>query len=183
MPTTALVVFAEGFEDVEAVTVVDVLRRASVEVTAAGLAPGTVRGARGTVVQPDAPLSAVAEGLFDALVLPGGAKGAEHLAASPLVKTLILKHHAAGKIVAAICAAPAAVLAPTGVLEGRRATGFPGTEGGFSPGTVFQAQRVVEDGNLLTSRAMGTALEFSLVLAEKLAGKAAADKIREAVLA
>ena len=96
---------------------------------------------------------------------------------------MILKHHGAGKIVAAICAAPAAVLAPTGVLEGRRATGFPGTEGGFSKGTTFLRDRVVEDGHLVTSRAMGTALEFSLVLAEKLAGKAAADKIREAVLA
>lgn len=180
MATTALVIFAEGFEDVEAVTAVDVLRRAGIEVTAAGLTPGLLRGARGTAVQPDAALPAAAGTLYDALVLPGGGKGAENLAASPLVKDLVLKHHAAGKVVAAICAAPGVVLAPTGILAGRKATGFPDTEGRFPAGT-FRPEAVVADGNLLTGRAMGASLEFALALVEKLAGKGAADKVRAGV--
>jgi 4-methyl-5(b-hydroxyethyl)-thiazole monophosphate biosynthesis len=182
MAKKALVILAEGFEDAEAVIAVDVLRRAGVEVTVAGLAEGLVRGARGTLVQPDASLAEAAGRDHDALVLPGGAKGAENLGASAAVLDLVRAYWKGGKTVAAVCAAPAAVLAPAGVLEGRRVTGFPGTEGKFPPGAVAQAEPVVVDGNLITGRAMGSALAWSLAVAEKLAGRATADGIRRAVL-
>jgi protein deglycase len=181
VPKSALVVLAEGFEDVEAVTAVDVLRRAGVEVTVAGLAPGLVRGARRTAVQPDALLEEVKDRPFDALVLPGGAKGAENLAASATVAALVKTYHRSGKLVAAICAAPGVVLAPAGILEGKKATGFPGTEARFPPSAKPSTDAVVVDGALITGRAMGASLPFSLAVAEALAGRVAADEVRKAV--
>ena len=182
MPKNVLLILAEGFEDVEAVTAVDVLRRAGVSVTTAGLSEGLVTGSRGTRVSPDETLEKAKGGEYDALVLPGGGKGADNLAASPVVRDLILKFHKAGKVVAAICAAPAVVLAPVGILEGKKVTGFPGTEGGFPSSSVVSTDPVVVDGNLITSRALGTALAFSLALAEKLVGRETSEKVRRSVL-
>ena len=85
-------------------------------------------------------------------------------------------------MVAAICAAPAVVLAPVGILEGKKVTGFPGTEGGFPSSSVVSTDPVVVDGNLITSRALGTALAFSLALAEKLVGRETSEKVRRSVL-
>jgi 4-methyl-5(b-hydroxyethyl)-thiazole monophosphate biosynthesis len=141
-----------------------------------------VTGARGTRVTPETTLEAVRGGTFNALVLPGGTKGAENLAASPLVREMVLKFHKAGKIVAAICAAPAIVLAPLGVLDGRSATCFPGMENRFPKSVAFKTDPVVVDGNWITSRALGTALAFSLALAEKLTDRATAERVRRAVL-
>jgi 4-methyl-5(b-hydroxyethyl)-thiazole monophosphate biosynthesis len=104
------------------------------------------------------------------------------LAASPLVRELVLKFHKAGKIIAAICAAPATVLAPWGVLDGRSATCFPGMENRFPKSVVFKTDPVVVDGALITSRALGTALAFSLALVEKLTDRTTADRVRRAVL-
>jgi 4-methyl-5(b-hydroxyethyl)-thiazole monophosphate biosynthesis len=183
MPKTALLLLAEGFEDVEAVTAVDVLRRAAVEVTVAALKPGLTRGARGTAVQADALLDDVKDGVFDAVVLPGGNKGAENLAVSPVVKSVLQRFQKEGKIVAAICAAPGVVLAPAGLLDGRAATGYPGTESRFPASAAPKTDAVVSDGNLLTGRAMGSSLAFALALVEKLLDKEAAEKVRQAVLA
>ena len=178
----ALHILADGFEDVEAVTALDILRRAAVEVTVAGLDGNMVTGARGTRVTPDTTLETVRGGVFDALVLPGGTRGAENLAASPLVREWVLAFHKAGKIIAAICAAPAIVLAPLGVLDGRSATCFPGMEDRFQTTTLFKTDPVVVDGALITSRALGTALAFSLALAEKLTDRSTAERVRRAVL-
>jgi 4-methyl-5(b-hydroxyethyl)-thiazole monophosphate biosynthesis len=177
----ALIVLADGFEDVEAVTVVDILRRAEVSVTVAGVTSGVVTGARGVRVTPDVVL---ADGpLFDVIVLPGGARGAEALAASSLVNKRIRDHHAAGRWVAAICAAPAVVLAPLGILDGRRATCFPGMEASFPSSVSARTEPVVVDGNIITSRALGTSLSFALEIVARLVGAPTADKIRAAVLA
>ena len=178
----ALLILAEGFEDVEAVTASDILRRAGVAVTTAGLSEGPVTGGRGTRVLPDEPLAKAKGGEYDALVLPGGGKGADRLAASTVVRDLILSYHKAGKVVAAICAAPAVVLAPTGILEGKKVSGFPGTESGFPSSAVVSTDSVVVDGNLITSRALGTALAFSLALAEKLVGRETSENVRRSVL-
>lgn len=181
--TSAAIVLAEGFEDVEAVTVIDVLRRADFSVDVAGFSPDPVSGARGVRVIPDRDVNDLKKKIFDVLVLPGGTKGAERLAASPVVREMILAHHRAGKFIAAICAAPAVVLAPLGILDGKRAACFPGFESKFPASVRFEAERVVVDGNLITSRAMGTAMEFSLAIVAALRGRDAAEKIRSAVLA
>jgi 4-methyl-5(b-hydroxyethyl)-thiazole monophosphate biosynthesis len=167
-----LVLLAHGFEEIEAVSVIDVLRRADVEVTVAAVESDPARGAHGICVATEAPLAAVADQLFDALVLPGGMPGARTLAEHPVVQALIRRHHAAGRLVAAICAAPMA-LARAGVLAGRQATCYPGCEPDLQ-GARLVAARVVEDGNLLTSRGPATALDFGLALVRRLCGASAA---------
>lgn len=183
MVKDVLVILADGFEDVEAVTPIDILRRAGLNVVAAGVDNKIVKGARGVVVQADVLLSDVRTRSFEALVLPGGGPGAARLAASREVAGWVRKMDGEKKWIAAICASPAVVLAPLGILNGRKATCFPGLEKQFDSSTVFEAKNVVVDGHVVTSRALGTALEFSLVLVEKLVNPAMAQSIRQAVLA
>src|ERR1017187_1470343 len=120
-----LIPLAPGCEELEAVTVIDILRRADIEVITAGLAPGTVRASRGTVLLPDALLEDALHHDYDMIVLPGGMPGSEHLTNDARVIALIRKMAASGKYVAAICAAPMALHA-AGVLSGKRVTSFPG---------------------------------------------------------
>ena len=181
MPKTAVVILAEGFEEVEAIAPVDVLRRAGVRVTIAGATERQVKSSRQIGVQTDILLRELKE-MPDAVILPGGIPGATNLAKSQEVGEFVKKMNAAGKIVAAICAAPAAVLAPLGILNGKKATCYPGCEEDFKPGTVPSKDRVVEDGNLITSQGPGTALEFALVIAARLAGRAMAENVRGKML-
>ena len=115
----------------------------------------------------------------DAVVFPGGMPGAEHLASSTKVKDLITKMNNEGRIIAAICASPALVLAPSGVLNGKSATCYPGMEKSFFTNVQFSDDKVVQDGNIITSRGPGTAFEFGLKIAENLAGKAKSDMLSE----
>jgi len=182
----AVVLLAEGFEEVEALTPVDYLRRAGVEVRTLGVAGSTVRGGHGIAVQADIELSKLEVSKLteeaDCVVVPGGGKGAENLAASPAAVELIKRQFASGKLVAAICAAPAVVLhGACGILKGRRFTGFPGTEKNVV-GATFSEDRVVEDGNLITSRSAGCAGEFSRAIVKALVGEKAADELAERVL-
>jgi 4-methyl-5(b-hydroxyethyl)-thiazole monophosphate biosynthesis len=177
----ALVVLADGFEEIEAVTVIDVLRRAGVHVTAAGLDQARVKGSRGVIVEADLTLDAIA-GDFDALVLPGGGTGASNLAASKKVNDIIREFDRSKKLVAAICAAPSVVLGPSGILKGKNVTGYPGMLDGFDKDTKYREDDVVCDGNIITSRGPATALLFALAIAEKLVGKDIADKVRKATL-
>jgi 4-methyl-5(b-hydroxyethyl)-thiazole monophosphate biosynthesis len=182
MAKTVLVVLADGFEEIEAVTPIDVLRRAGLEVTVAGVGKKRVEGAHGVRFEADVELERFS-GTPDAIVLPGGMPGAKNLAASRELAALLGRLNAAGKVIGAICAAPGVVLAPQGLLEGRKATCYPGYEKGFGPKTTFTASRVVWDGNVVTSRGPGSALEFALELAAKLAGEAVAAKLSEGMLA
>jgi 4-methyl-5(b-hydroxyethyl)-thiazole monophosphate biosynthesis len=181
MPKTALLILAEGFEEVEAIGPVDFLRRAGVRVTIAGLTDLTVKSARHIGVAADILLKDLKE-MPDAVILPGGFSGATNLAKSREVAELVKKMNAAGKVVAAICAAPAAVLAPLGILDGKKATCYPGCESDFSKATVHSMGRVVEDGNIITSQGPGTALEFAFVIAVRLAGKEMAETVRSKML-
>jgi 4-methyl-5(b-hydroxyethyl)-thiazole monophosphate biosynthesis len=166
-----LVPMAEGCEELEAVTIVDLLRRAGVEVVTAGLAAGPVRASRGVVLVPDTTLDAVAGEDFDMVVLPGGLPGADHLDQDPRIRHILQRTAQAGGYTAAICAAPK-VLASAGVLDGRRATGYPGVLEQLSlPSTELLAQPVVTDGRVITSRGPGTAMDFALELIERLLGK------------
>jgi 4-methyl-5(b-hydroxyethyl)-thiazole monophosphate biosynthesis len=164
MPSV-LAILAEGFEEVEAVTPIDLLRRAGADVTAASLADGIhVTGKNGVTMHADTTLAAVGNKLFDCLFLPGG-PGVKNLRADPRVRSVVLAHHAAGKWVTAICAAPT-VLNDAGLLAGRSYTAH------FSVANELPAiradERVVVDGTLMTSRGAGTALDFGLSLVEKL---------------
>ena len=178
-----LVPLAEGFEEIEAVTIVDVLRRAGAEVVVAGLVPGACRGSRGVVVEPDAALDAVKDSRFDAIAIPGGAKGAEALRNDERVLELVRRQHARGQLVAAICAGPT-VLEKAGVLRGRAATSHPSVQAELTQKGVAirAAERVCEDGNVLTSQAPGTALEFAYAIVARLAGKAKVAELDAGIL-
>lgn len=181
MAKTALVILAEGFEEVEAIAPVDFLRRAGVRVLLAGLTERQVKGSRKIGVEADILLRDL-EGMPDAVILPGGIPGATHLAQSGEVAALVKKMNAEGKIVAAICAAPAVVLAPLGILDGKKATCYPGCESDFSNTTTHSQERVVVDGNIITSQGPGTALEFSFAIALKLVGREMAETVRGKML-
>jgi len=174
-----LVLLAEGFEEIEAVTVVDLLRRAGVEVHTASLDGPGVTGSHGVTVLADKALDAVAADDYEMIVLPGGMPGAMHLKNDPRVISLLRRYAAEGRFTAAICAAPS-VLAHAGLLEERAATSFPGFLSAESaPGIRLRDDAVVVDGKVVTSRGAGTAMEFGLALIGLLAGAEARRQVEE----
>ncbi len=176
----ACVILADGFEETEAVTTIDVLRRGEVKVEVLGVEAKKVTGNHGIVVEADALLSDRKGERYDLVVLPGGMPGAARLRDHWGVQKLVQAHAAAGALVGAICAAPIA-LARAGVLEGKRATCFPGFEDQLG-GARFEATTVVRDGNVITSRAIGTAVPFALALVEALRDEGVATKLAERML-
>jgi len=177
-----LVPLADGCEELEAVTVIDLLRRAGVEVTVAGLKPGIVRASRGVQLMPDVTLDLALQDRYDMLVLPGGMPGADHLKADPRILDLLRNMAAAGKFTAAICAAPT-VLLEAGVLAGRQATGYPGFLDALNPPDVrLSTASVVVDGTVITSRGPGTAMEFALVLIDILKGAEVRTRVESALV-
>ena len=162
---------ATGFEEIEAVTVVDILRRAGIEVLTAGLLPGPVQASRGVVLVPEMSLDEALRQDFDMIVLPGGMPGSEHLRNDPRVIALLQRMAAKGQYTAAICAAPMALHA-AGLLQGKRATSFPGVLNELPGSHQYQNDAVVVDGKVVTSQGPGTAMDFALTLVELLAGKA-----------
>ena len=166
-----LVLFAEGSEELEAITVVNILRRAGVTVTLAGLHAGALQGSRGVTILPDSTLDQALAHSYDMVVLPGGQPCTNNLKADARVLQLVQKMEQQGKYVAAICAAPS-VLAAAGLLDDKRATSFPGALNAFPQVQQQQHAAVVEDGKLITSRGPGTAMDFALTLVELLTGHA-----------
>ncbi len=165
-----LVPLAPGCEELEAVTIVDLLRRAGIEVVTAGLQSGTVRGSRGTMLVPDATLDEALDGDYDMVVLPGGQPGARNLEHDPRIALLLRRMAQQKKFTAAICAAPK-VLAAAGLLDGKHATAYPGTlDPTHYPRVHLEQLAVVTDGKVVTSRGPGTAMDFALELIELLAG-------------
>jgi len=184
MTKKAIILLAEGFEEVEAVTPIDYLRRAGVEVTTAAIsAKLTVKSAWGGIkVTADTTLIEAAEQSgWDTVILPGGKRGAENLANSKETGVFLKKMAANGKLICAICASPAVVLAPLGLLSGKRFTCYPGFEEKVNEGE-WSEDRVVIDGSLITSRSAGTAGEFAIAIIKKLLDEAAAKKIAGTVL-
>jgi len=171
-----LIPLAQGSEELEAVTVIDLLRRAGIEVVSAGLSEGLVKCSRGTVLMPDTALDDVLGEQFDMIVLPGGQPGANHLNEDPRIHQLLRNMAEQGRYTAAICAAPK-VLADAGILDGRTATSYPGAlQADNLEQTTLSEQAVVRDGSVITSRGPGTAMDFALELIEVLLG---AEKRRQ----
>lgn len=166
--TKVLVPLADGCEELEAVTIIDLLRRGGIDVVSAGLKPGSVRASRGVQLVPDATLDVALQDDYDMVVLPGGMPGATHLKDDARIIDLLKEMAAAGKYTAAICAAPM-VLAQAGLLQGKQATSYPGSLDGV-PGVTVSTAAVVQDGKVLTSRGPGTAMDFALALVETLTG-------------
>lgn len=181
MSASVLVCLAPGSEEIEAVTTIDLLVRAGIRVTTASVAGDgglAITCSRGVRLIADAPLVAVADEEFDAVALPGGMQGAECFRDSPLLVELIRQKHQEGKIIAAICAAPAAVLECHQLFPVGNMTGYPGLKDRISP-DKWMEKRVVYDPRvkLLTSQGPGTSLDFALKLIELLAGKAKAAEV------
>ena len=172
------VLLANGFEEIEAVTIIDVLRRADIEVVAAALEGDSALGSHDIGVSADCKIDDVKADELDAVVLPGGMPGAEKLRDDARVKQLLQEVARKKKLVCAICAAPIALDA-AGVIAGRRATSYPGFE---LPDADYVTDRVVEDENLVTSRGPGTALEFALTLVRRLVSHEKATELRQRML-
>ena len=169
-PSTVLIPMADGSEEIETCAMVDTLRRADLDVTLAAVGDHlTVTCSRGVRLVADVALTEVAEHPFDLVALPGGMPGARHLAESGALRILLAAQHARRGLIGAICAAPAVVLQPQGLLDGHAATCHPGFFEHLDPARRRE-DRVVIDGHLVTSRGPGTAIEFALALVEQLLG-------------
>lgn len=183
MMARVLVPLAEGFEEIEAVAVIDILRRAGVEVISAGLTEGPIKGSRGVTVVPDTAVHRIQDDDFDMVVLPGGLPGTNNLRLDKRIHDIVTRIHERKGYVTAICAAPT-IYAELGFLEGRRATSHPSTREQVRPKVAeYSEDRVVVDGHFITSRAPGTAIEFALKLVEVLKGKEMVKKVNEGVMA
>jgi protein deglycase len=185
MSPRALVPIADGSEEIEAVCIIDTLRRAGIDVTVASvMGRREVKASRGTRVLADALIEACANETYDLIVLPGGMPGAEHLRDSLQLAALLCAQREAGRAYGAICAAPAVALLPHGLLAGHRATCFPSFMSHLDDARDVEAveDRVVVDNNVITSRGPGTAIEFSLKLIEVLFDAETAATIGERML-
>ena len=174
-----LVPLAQGCEELEAVTIIDLLRRAEINVITAGLDSQPVTCSRGTVLIPDTDLDTALKDDYDMVVLPGGLPGADHLDNDERIKTLLIKMANSENFTTAICAAPK-VLANAGLLENKKATSYPGVLDDTNNIDISNA--VVIDGKVITSRGPGTAMDFALTLIELLAGKAKKDEVEKGLV-
>lgn len=178
------VFLADGFEEIEALTPVDLLRRAGQDVQAVSIYPdrAEVTGARGIKVIADAVIDNVTVGKDDVIVLPGGMPGTVNLLGCDKLMAIVDSHNASGGRIAAICAAPAKILGAKGLVRGKRATCYPGLEN-LLDGADHVTDPVVTDGNITTSRGLGTAVDFACELIAILCGKDKAFEIRKSVVA
>ncbi|NQD91368.1 DJ-1/PfpI family protein [Pseudomonas sp. CrR25] len=182
MTTRAVITVADGVEDLECVTLIDVLRRAEIEVVVASIeGRRMITCARGTRLTADAMLVDVLAQEFDLIALPGGMPGAQRLGEHEPLAERVRQQAKAGKLFAAICAAPAMALQPYGVLKQRRMTCYPSFSDRLS-GCTFVDEPVVVDGNCITSQGPGTALAFALTLVEQLRGRGTRKQVAEAML-
>ena len=174
---------ADGFEETEAITVIDLLRRAEIASETVSIR-GTlnVRGSHGIEIIADILFEDADYDSCEMIVLPGGMAGTGRLAAHDGLRDKLYSFANSGRMIAAICAAPAVVLGPLGILEGRKATCYPGMEEEMKSAVKSQ-DKVVCDGNIITSRGVGTSIDFALAIIENLKGKEAADRISKSILA
>jgi len=180
MSKKVIVPFAEGFEEIEALTIVDILRRANVEVTMCGLDSLHVKGAHGVTIVADALLKEINSDAYDMIALPGGLPGATNLAADTTLQTLLKAFDTKGKAIAAICAAPYA-LKTAGVLKNSY-TCYPGFQSKIGGVGYNAIDKVVHDGNITTSQGPSTAMLFALDLVEQLCSAELALELKKDLL-
>ena len=178
MSKSVLVPVANGTEEIEAVTLIDVLRRAGAVVTVASVDDLQITASRGVKLVADGLIDEYRNTDYDLVVLPGGIPGAEHLRDNATLKGILLRQQAAQRLYGAICAAPAVVLEPHGLLKNRKATCHPGYAKELND-TASSHHRVVVDGNCVTSQGPGTAMDFALKLVEMLFGKQKMESVAE----
>jgi len=181
MSKKAIILLATGFEEIEAVTVIDILKRAGIEVIIAGLDIINITGSHGITITADKRLSDLRPD-FDVVIIPGGMPGALHLHNSTEVNNFIKNMNSRGALIAGICAAPSVVMAPIGLLENKSATCYPGDQIDFAKSTKYKNKTVVVDGNIITSQGPATAMEFAFVIVEKVMGKDTAKKVAKQAL-
>lgn len=172
------VILADGFEEIEAVTPIDLLRRAEITVVTAGVEKTALLGAHGFPVSAEILIDALGDDL-DGVVIPGGMPGAENIAKSPAAKRIITRIWKDGGMIAALCASPGVVLGPLGILNGKKATCYPGFEEKMT-GAKPVKETVVTDGTVITSKGPGTAFAFSLEVIRYLTGAAKMEEVRKA---
>ncbi len=175
-----LIPLAQGCEELEAVTVIDLLRRADIHVVTAGLDKQPVTCSRKTILIPDTDLDTALLDEYDMVVLPGGLPGADHLDNDPRIKELLIKLVNSEKFAAAICAAPK-VLVSAGLLKNKQATCYPGVLKSDNNMTVTD-KAIVVDKKVITSRSPGTAMDFALTLIELLLGKDKRDEVEKGLV-
>ena len=178
MNKKVLVPIADGSEEIEAVTIIDVLRRAGAIVTVAGVGALQITASRGVKIVADTTISDCVDETYDLIALPGGMPGAENLYASETVRDLLNAQLDENRLIAAICAAPAVVLAPMGLLKNKHATCHPNFIGKLGD-AISSGDRVVVDGRIITSQGPGSALEFAVKLTAILFGEAKAAEVAE----
>lgn len=178
------VFLADGFEEVEAILPIDLMRRAGIDVSLVGVGavPAQSHGSHNIIIHADCTISDVEITEAEALVFPGGMPGVANLANNADIISLIQQQIDRNGIVAAICASPAFVLGAHGFLRGKKFTGYPGTESSALDAHYIADEDVVQDGNIITSRGVGTAHKFGYVLIETLLGKEQAEKVYKACL-
>ncbi len=178
-----LIPLAQGCEELEAVTIADILHRANIAVVTAGLEKGPVKASHGTTVIPDTTLEeALKQDDYDMVVLPGGLPGADHLGNDARLAAFLKRMAGAGRHVAAICAAPR-ILAKLGLLDGKKATCYPGfIEKDDFPKVHYTGAPVERDGKIITGRGPGTAMDFALALVEALAGAQVRATVEKALV-
>ncbi len=177
----AAVFFSEGYEEVEALTAVDLLRRADIDVTMVSVeGTPTVAGSHDIVVQMNQDISQTDWDSMDILILPGGLKGTEGLESSALLMEKLDEFYHSGRYVAAICAAPS-IFGHRGYLKGRKATSYPSFESHLEGAVVTHAPAEV-DGNVITGRGMGCSIPFALAIVKELAGEETAQKLAGSIV-
>ena len=174
------VILADGFEEIEAITIIDVLRRAEVEVVSVGLMGTSVKGVHGVKIEADKTLDKFDPKDFDMIALPGGLPGAEHLAYSQELQKILKEFDKESKLIAAICAAPMA-LATSSVIK-NKFTCYPSFESKVKDSGYINSQNVVIDSNIITSRGPATAMEFALELAKVLRGERIYEEVKNGLL-
>lgn len=181
--TDVLVPIANGSEDIEAITIIDVLRRGGAKVTVASVHDSKlITAANGTKVEADVLLTEVADVQYDAIVLPGGMPGAEHLRDCTLLIDMLEKHDIQDALLAAVCASPAVVFGTHGFVMDKQATCYPGFESGLTGAEYIADQPVVMDDNIITGRGPAAAMTFSLAVLANLEGYDVAQKVADGLL-
>lgn len=170
------ILLADGFEEVEAISPADALRRAGVAVQLVGVTGMTVTASHGVKVLADVPLSEIDPASCEAVIVPGGLRGVQNIKASPEALKTVKAAHEAGKLVCAICAGPT-VLAALGILDGKNAVCYPGMEGELTGAKVCAGAGSVTDGRVITGRAAGVSWDFALAVLTALRGPEAARKV------